>query len=200
MDNMEQISVSPERSPKEKPLFSGLRGKKNASAIQTYFRNLYRSHNSLSPLADRKANIMIRMNSLLISLLLIAYGAIESINFTAMIAGAILLLTTLVALIFAALAARPEVTQLPVKADHEEAVRSMGFFGNFVQLERAEYEKTMDEVLQENALVYHNMVRDLYYLGKVMDKKFRQLRLSYNVFILGFLVAVLTFFISTFLQ
>ena len=62
------------------------------------------------------------------------------------------------------------------------------FFGNFVNLELEEYEEAMDAVLREGELMYGNMVRDLYFLGKVLDKKYRYLTNSYNIFMVGFVV------------
>jgi hypothetical protein len=181
--------------PKE--LYKELGGKNNARAIQTFFRNSYRSHNSLSALADRKANIMVRLNSLLISLLLVFFSEIVERNVTAMAAAGILLLTCLVSLVFAALAARPDVTQQPIKDSPKAARQSIFFFGNFIQLEMPRYEEIMSEVLGQTPMIYRNMVRDLYYLGKVLDKKFKQLKLSYNIFILGFLLAVSTFLVAS---
>lgn len=174
-----------------------LAGKNNARAIQTFFRNSYRSHNSLSALADRKANIMVRLNSLLSSLLLVFFSEIVESNLTAMVAAVILLVTCLVSLVFAALAARPDVTQHPIQGKPEAARKSIFFFGNFIQLELPTYEETMSEVLGRTALIYQNMVRDLYFLGKVLDKKFKQLKLAYNIFIMGFLIAVSTFLVAT---
>jgi len=47
--------------------------------------------------------------------------------------------------------------------------------------------------------MYGNMTRDLYYLGKVLDKKYRLLTMSYNIFMVGFATTVLFFLIALFL-
>lgn len=77
-------------------------------ALQTYFRNSYRTHINLSGLADRKSNIMVRLNSLLISILLVFFKSIVSYSHAAIVTGVIFLVSALISLIFAALAARPK--------------------------------------------------------------------------------------------
>jgi hypothetical protein len=39
------------------------------------------------------------------------------------------------------------------------------------------------------------MVRDLYFLGKVLDKKYRYLSISYTVFMVGFVTTVVSFLV-----
>jgi hypothetical protein len=56
----------------------------------------------------------------------------------------------------------------------------------------------MDAVLRDGELLYGNMVRDLYFLGKVLDKKYRYLTMSYNIFMIGFIATVITFLIAIF--
>ena len=56
----------------------------------------------------------------------------------------------------------------------------------------------MEDVFNDSELLYGNMVRDLYYLGKVLDKKYRYLSISYNIFMVGFIATVGTFLIALF--
>ena len=56
-----------------------------------------------------------------------------------------------------------------------------------------EYEDIMDEVFQDGALIYGNMIRDMYFLGQVLDKKYQYLIISYNIFMIGFAITVLSF-------
>ncbi|MFN2261547.1 MAG: Pycsar system effector family protein, partial [Psychroflexus sp.] len=39
-------------------------------------------------------------------------------------------------------------------------------------------------------------VKDLYLLGKVLDRKYRLLRLTYTIFMLGIIVSVISFFLA----
>ncbi len=179
--------------------FQDLERKLPESATQTFFRANYRNHINLSAIADNKANIMISVNAILISVLisLLTYKNITETNPMVLLPVIIFLFTGLVSLIFAVLSIRPKVTALnPEGTDPEVAKRNLVFFGNFVQLDLDTYEKAMDAMFRDGELIYGNMVRDLYFLGKVLDKKYRFLTLSYNTFMIGFVATVITFLIA----
>jgi hypothetical protein len=107
----------------------------------------------------------------------------------------IFLVTGLASLIFAVLSARPKVTNLNSKTglSKTEIVRNVVFFGNFVPLSVDDYEEAMDTVFRNSELYIGNLTRDLYFLGKVLDKKYRFLTASYNIFMVGFVATVITF-------
>lgn len=158
-------------------------------SIQTFFRSNYRNHINLSAIADNKANIMISVNSILISVIIsiLSYHNLASSNPKVLMPVILFLVSGLASLIFAILSARPKVTK------EEPNKRNMAFFGNFVQLPLEEYESTMDEIFQDGNLLVSNMKRDLYYLGLVLDKKYRYLSISYNIFMVGFVATVVSF-------
>jgi len=165
-------------------------------AIQTFFRANYRNHINLSAIADNKANIMISVNSILISVLItvLSYRNIAETNPVVLLPVVIFLVTGLTSLIFAVLSARPKVTSLNKNGNNQlEIRRNIAFFGNFVTLSLDQYEEAMDAMFHDSELIYGNMTRDLYYLGKVLDKKYRYLTVSYNIFMVGFITTVTTF-------
>lgn len=166
------------------------------SGVQTFFRTNYRTHINLSAIADQKANIMISVNAILISVIIsvISYRNMTETNPAVLMPVLIFLVTGLASLIFAVLAARPKVTSIindgtPI----EEAKKHLVFFGNFVSLKVEKYEELMEEMFQDTELLYGNLSRDLYYLGKVLDRKYRFLSISYNIFMVGFVATVMTF-------
>lgn len=179
--------------------FADLERKQPLRAIQTYFRTNYRNHINLSAIADNKANIMISVNSILISVLItfLSYQNIAQTKPIILLPVVIFLVAALASLIFAVLSARPKVTRLnDTQVPFEQAKRNVTFFGNFVNLELPDFEEAMDAVFRDSELLYGNMVRDLYYLGKVLDKKYRFLTISYNIFMVGFVVTVFTYLIT----
>ena len=172
-----------------------------SAAIQTYFRTNYRNHINLSAIADNKANIMISVNAILISVIIsiLSYRNISQTQPMVLLPVVIFLATGLSSLICAVLAIRPKVTssnQGPIKM--EEAKKNVIFFGNFINLNLEQFEEAMDTVLRDSELLYGNMTRDLYFLGKVLDKKYRFLTMSYNIFMIGFAATVITFMIALF--
>ena len=182
--------------------FQGLERKLPSDATQTFFRTNYRNHINLSAIADNKANIMISVNAILISVLisLLTYQNIAETRPMVLLPVVIFLFTGLVSLIFAVLSIRPKVTSLnPEGTQTEIAKRNIIFFGNFVHMKLEEYESAMDAMFRDGELIYGNMVRDLYFLGKVLDKKYRYLTLSYNTFMIGFVATVVTFLVAIFM-
>ena len=181
--------------------FAELEKKAPVRGVQTYFRSNYRNHINLSAIADNKANIMIGINAILISVLItfLSYRNIGENQPQVLLPIIIFLASGLASLIFAVLAVRPKVTMVnPEGTTIDEAKKNITFFGNFVTLSLDEYEAAMDEVFNDSSLLYGNMVRDLYFLGKVLEKKYRFLAMSYNIFMIGFITTVLTFVIALF--
>lgn len=182
--------------------FQSLERKVPTSATQTFFRTNYRNHINLSAIADNKANIMISVNAILISVVIsiLSYRNIPDTNPMVLLPVVIFLVTGLTSLICAVLSIRPKVTTPPEgPINLEEAKKNIVFFGNFVQLNLEQYENAVDAVLRDGELLYGNMTRDLYFLGKVLDKKYRYLTMSYNIFMVGFIATVATFLVAIFL-
>jgi len=164
-------------------------------AIQTFFRTNYRNHINLSAIADNKANIMISVNAILLSVLisLMTYKNLAETKPMILMAIIVFFITGLTSLIFAVLSARPKITTVNKQAkDKILNQKNIVFFGNFVHLDLEEYEEAMDAVFRDGELMYGNMVRDLYFLGKVLDKKYRYLTTSYNIFMVGFVATAIT--------
>jgi len=164
--------------------------------IQSYFRSNYRVHINLSAIADNKANIMISVNAILISVLisLLSYNNLSETNPRVMLPVILFIVAGLTSLIFAVLSARPKVAY-PNKDITDKSIlkKNAIFFGSFVTMKLDEYEEVMDEMFKDGSLIYGNMIRDMYYLGKVLDKKYQYLIISYNIFMIGFALTVLTF-------
>jgi len=181
--------------------FDGLEGKPPLRAAQTYFRVNYRNHINLSSIADNKANIMISVNAVLISILFtfLTYGNVTQVRPVVLFPAVIFILTGSVSLIFAIFSARPKVTKVfDGDGSFEQRQRNVMFFGSFVQMELKDYEEALDSVLRDGQLLYGNMARDLYFLGKVLDKKYRYLTLSYNIFMAGLVVSIVSFLMVLF--
>jgi len=179
--------------------FQGLEKKLPGSATQTYFRTNYRNHINLSAIADNKANIMISVNAILLSVLIsvMTYKNLAETKPMILMAIIVFFITGLTSLIFAVLSARPKITTVNKQSkDKILNQKNIVFFGNFVHLDLDQYEEAMNAVFRDSELMYGNMVRDLYFLGKVLDKKYRYLSTSYNIFMVGFVATAITMLIA----
>jgi hypothetical protein len=164
--------------------------------VETMFRTSYRTHVSLSSLADTKANIMISINGIIISIVLASIHPSIAANPWLLLPTSALLLGCVPALIFAVLAARPRVNSVRLTLDDvEESRSSILFFGTFVNMPEEEFEKGMVGLLRDTDRLYLQMIRDIYALGGVLAKKFRLLRISYNVFMTALVVGVSLYFV-----
>ena len=181
--------------------FQDLEKKIPNRATQTFFRANYRNHINLSAIADNKANIMISVNTALIIVLIsfISYNNKALTNPLILLPVILFLVTGLASLVFAVLSARPKVTMVNTQEMSVDTIqKNIVFFGNFVTLNLDQYEEAMDAMLRDGELLYGNMVRDMYYLGKVLEKKYRFLSISYNIFMVGFIATVGTFLYALF--
>lgn len=158
------------------------------------FRTSYRTHVELSGIADNKSNIMISINGIIISILLASISPKIDSNPWLLIPTSVLLITCLASLIYAVLAARPRVSKEKVTLKDVRANnKNILFFGNFYTLNREDYVTAMEELMLDEEKIYDSMARDLHGLGTVLAKKFHLLRFSYNIFMVGLVISVMSF-------
>jgi hypothetical protein len=159
--------------------------------IETMFRTSYATHVDMSALADNKANIMISINGIIVSIVLASIAPRLATDPALLWPASVLLVGCLTSLVYAVLAARPRVTRRPLTL-HEvrENAANILFFGSFVNLREEEFVTAMRELLLDTDRLYGNMIRDIYSLGGVLERKFRLLRTSYTVFMIGLVLGV----------
>lgn len=173
------------------------KAKKPERGVETMFRTTSTNHIRLSSMADSKANIMISVNAIIISVLLsVLLRKLE--DYPNFILPAILFLTTSVTtIVFSILATRPNVTSGRFTLDDIRSKKSnLLFFGNFHQMSYQEYEDGMEEIMQQGEYLYSNMIHDIYNLGVVLGRKYRLLRIAYNTFMFGIVASVLAFTVA----
>ena len=161
--------------------------------VETMYRTTYRTHVNLSSIADNKANFMLTINSIIIGMLFTnGNNIISQIENPLLIYPIILLLATcLVALIFAIMATRPKVTEGKfTRNDIEQKRANLLFFGNFYNMNIHDFHWGMMEMIKDSDFLYSSMTRDLYYLGKVLAKKYSYLRICYGIFMYGLIASV----------
>jgi len=97
-------------------------------------------------------------------------------------------------MIFATLATRPiRMTGKTEQKSIEEGQSNLFFFGNFYKMPFETYKTGIRHVLDEEEYLEDSIMRDLYFLGKSLGRKYAQLRICYTVFMLGVVITVLGF-------
>ena len=167
--------------------------------IETMFRVTFQNHIQLTGLADNKANTLININGIIISLVIAIVSPRIETNSWMMIPALILTVGCMVSLGYAIFASRPRI--LATKITREMVLGNEAeilFFGNFVSMSVEDFQETMSKLLGKRNILYDNMTRNLYYMGKVLERKYRLLKYSYTVFFITFAMAVV-FFIGMFI-
>ncbi|MFT5761795.1 MAG: putative metal-dependent HD superfamily phosphohydrolase [Polaribacter sp.] len=167
--------------------------------IETMFRVTLRNHITLSDIADTKANILLSVNAIIISLALSnLLPKLDNPSNQYLIAPTIVfVIFTITSIILSVLATRPNVTEGKFsKKDVEDKKVNLLFFGNFHRMSLKDFEWAMGELMKDKDYLYNSMTKDLYFLGKVLDRKYKLLRVTYMVFMVGIIVSVLCFGIA----
>ena len=168
--------------------------KNTERGVQTMFRTTSSNHFELSSLADGKGNIMISVNSIILSISLTLLLARLAFYPEYVIPTIILIAVCLASIVFAILATRPSINKGKFTEDDIRGKKTnLLFFGNFHRMQVEEYQWAMNEMLKDREYLYNSMIKDIYFLGVVLAKKYRYLRISYTIFMWGIIVAVLAF-------
>jgi hypothetical protein len=166
--------------------------------IETMFRISSSNHQRLSDMADNKAHIMITVNSIIlsaiISLLLRRLSDYEYM----IIPTFIMLSISLLAMTFSILATRPSIpdgTFLRTDVDNKKV--NLLFFGNYYKMGLDDYSYGMTKMMEDKEFLYGTLIKDVYSQGVVLGKKYRLLRIAYNIFMFGLIASVLAFIIAS---
>lgn len=166
--------------------------------IQTMLRLTSENHMRLSDMADGKANILISVNAIIISVILSVLLRRLQVDTYLTIPTIIFLTSSVCTIVVAILATRPKVS---IGTFSEEDVNNkktnLLFFGNFYKCSMEEYEKAMSKMMVDSEYLYGSLVKDIYQLGVVLARKYRLIRWAYNIFMFGIIISVIAFAIAS---
>jgi predicted metal-dependent HD superfamily phosphohydrolase len=165
-------------------------------SVDTLFRVTLNNHTRLSDIADSKANILLSVNAIIISVCLsVLVPKLDTPkNAHLIIPSFILLTSSVLTIIFAILSTKPNVTKTNFTAqDITDRKVNLLFFGNFHQMIFGDFQDAMKDLIKDRDYIYDSMVKDLYFLGKVLDRKYKLLSITYKIFMAGIIISVLSF-------
>ncbi|QNL52367.1 HD domain-containing protein [Olivibacter sp. SDN3] len=164
--------------------------------IETMFRVTSTNNQRLSDMADNKANILITVNSIILSVIIALLLRKLDDNEHLTIPTFVLLAASLTTMVYAILATRPAIPNgVYAPKDVKENKVNLLFFGNFHRMPLENYNQGMKDVMEDRDLLYGTLIKDVYSQGVVLGRKYRLLRLAYNIFMYGLIVSVLSFII-----
>jgi len=164
--------------------------------IDTMFKVTLTNHTRLSEIADSKANILLSVNAIIISVSLstLVPKLDSPSNAHLVVPTFILVFFSVVSIVFAILSTRPKVTSGTfTRKDIEDRKVNLLFFGNFYKMPIEEYEWAVNEMMKDREYLYGSMIKDLYFLGLVLNRKYKLLRMTYTIFTIGILSSVAAF-------
>lgn len=203
-DLKKTIAKNEELSAKSKLKKAELKRKKEKSdrperGIETMYRVTLKNHLKLSDIADTKANILLSVSAITLSIVLSSlFPKLDKADNSYLIYPTLFfLLIVVVTMIFSILSTRPKITSGKFsKEDLANRKVNLLFFGNFYKMPLEDFQEGMTELMNDRDYLYKSLMNDLYYLGIVLEKKYRLLRIAYNIFMIGIIISVIAFVIA----
>ena len=151
-------------------------------------------------MADHKANILISVNAIIISVILgVLMRKLEDDVYLT-IPTIIFLIVAVTTIVIAILATMPKVSGGTFSdQDVSDKKINLLFFGNFYKAPFEQYDKAMRTMMQEPDYLYGSLIKDIFSLGTVLGRKYKLIRLAYSIFMIGIIVSVLAFGIAVFI-
>jgi hypothetical protein len=179
----ENEQQNPKKKKKDKATKSG-------RSTDTMFKTLLTNLVRLSNMADQKAGLMISVNSIIVSIVIsFVLGHIGE-NKNLLLPTFLLLFVCLLTIVFAILATRPTVDKKLGKDT------DLLFFGHFSSFTLNEYVHSMQELLKDEANLQSKMLSNMHAQGLVLDNKYKYLKISYTVFMVGFPLVIVVYILA----
>lgn len=177
--------------PTEKKSISYSRG------VDTMFRVTARNQINLNSIADNKSNILISVNAIIISIIITMLAGNIG-NMSQDIAPILVfLIICLVTIIIAIMSTRPNLVNIKfTKDDIRDKNVDLTYFGNFIRLNYDDYLKAVKDMMKDDEHLYSTLLKNQYELGKILAKKFRLVKIAYNVFMAGIIFTVIVFLLN----
>jgi len=206
LENIERVALRKELDISDeelKSLKANLSTSKeiDSKTIQTVFKTTSKNHYTLNQMVDRKANIMISINAIIVSLLIgkVIAPALNGLNIE-LIPVFIMAGAGGISMFYAILAVKPDSTHGEFSEDEVRSKQgNLLFFGNFHNMRYKDYEWAFLQMLNDKDYLYTSMIRDIYFLGQKIKKKHDRLRTSLNVFLIGTSLTIISFLMLKFI-
>jgi predicted metal-dependent HD superfamily phosphohydrolase len=165
--------------------------------VETLFRLTARNQINLNSIADNKSNILISVNAIIISIIItMLAGNIGNMS-EDLVPVLVFLFVCLITIIIAILSTRPIlINKKFTEEDLKQKNVDLIFFGNFIKMEYEEYLKAIKVMIRDDDHLYSILIKNQYTLGKILSKKFKLVKIAYNVFMIGIIITVIVFLVN----
>ncbi len=168
-----------------------------ARGVQTGLKLASENHLKLSDMADGKANILISVNSIIIGVILSVLVRRLEVDTYLVVPTMIFLGSSVSTIILAIFSTLPNLTTGTFTREDVIAKKvNLLFFGNFYRSSFEDYTWAMNRLLADKDYLYGSLVKDIYFLGKVLQRKYTLIRWAYYVFMVGLIASVIAFVLA----
>ncbi|WP_206170607.1 Pycsar system effector family protein [Spirosoma pollinicola] len=193
-DQSSEIAV-PDSQKRNKPKKE--KGKKTSKGVETLFRTTLSNHMKLSEMADSKANLMISINTIIVSITISAYARKFDAPAILLIPSLLLLTVCLVTIIVSLIATNPTISPLAKRGSTpKERPIDLLFFGYYTQLTATDYRTELRKLLTNDEDLYTSLIDNIYTQGLVLSRKYRLLKFAYQFFMIGFSAVIISVIIT----
>ena len=171
--------------------------KKPERGIETMFRITSANSQRLSDMADNKSNILLTVNSIILSMVVaVLLKALDS-NPHLIIPTVSLMVFSVTTMVLAILATIPKIPngQFSTEEVSNKSVNLL-FFGNFYKTRFEAYQGAMNKAMDDKEFLYGMLTKDVYSQGVVLGRKYKLLRYAYGVFMFGLIFSVAAFCVA----
>ena len=194
-DTKKKDGDKPKKDKKDKK-----KKKEGSRGIETMFRTTMSSHLQLSSMADNKANLMISINSIIVSIIISSFLKNMDDMPHLLIPTSLLTALCLLTITFALLATRPRIrSRRDTTGLADDTKVDLLFFGDFSQLTPDAYKAGVKTLMDNPDLLYDTMTDNIYQQGQVLERKYKLLKISYNLFLFGFPLVVIGYVVALWL-
>lgn len=164
------------------------------------FKIAFRNYINLIDIADKKAALLIQINSIIASVVIgFVAKKIEDIHMLVIPSAGILIVAGLT-IFYSILASKP-LGRGFLKDMHQD--KQPFFFGSYDKLDPdfryaplEQYVAEVDELFHgDRQLLFNELIKESFQVRKVLSKKFNYLDIAYKIFFVGIVFVILTFLI-----
>ncbi|MDQ1148416.1 Pycsar system effector family protein [Sphingobacterium zeae] len=198
LEKKQEKSIKKNKENKKEDKKDKEKSGKPERGIETMFRITSSNNQRLSDMADNKANILLTVNSIILSVVIAVLFRKLDANEHLIIPTIILTTAVVATMVMAILSTIPKIPSGKFSKDEiQQKSVNLLFFGNFYKMKLDDYNEGMQKVMVDSEFLYGMLTKDVYSQGVVLGRKYKLLRYAYGVFMFGLVISVVSFIGAT---
>ena len=189
----EELNIDVEELKTLKKKLRGVEGR-SERGVETMFRLASKNLYTRAKILDSKSSILITVNSIILSVVLgTLYSQIVE-DPHLLIPVTLLLLTNVGSIGFSIIASKPVLKDGKfLREDVINKKASLLNFDDYHAVPLEDYVWAMDQAANDANYLYHTITWDLHHMGTRMHKKYNNLKIAYNIFMVGLIISIALF-------